>query len=107
MPMHITLNGREVTNPFARAVIGLAMTFIVAAVLLVMFLLLIPIGIGAAIALAALGGLAIGLPMGMKRRLRGSDLYLPGTSPRQLRSGEERDTDSTDGTDEDGFHPSK
>jgi hypothetical protein len=76
MVMRIVVNGREVTNPAAKAAIGSILLSLIALVLsLVVFVVLpvigVAVGLGLGIAAVTGGTLGLGLPLLRRRALRG------------------------------------
>lgn len=68
MPMRLVVNGREVTNPFARRIAGALVMLAVLFVLTLLTLVVLPligiaVGIGLGLGAVALGGLLIGVPL--------------------------------------------
>ena len=76
MSMRIVVNGREVTNPAAKAVIGSALLALIALLLSLVIFVILPVmglalGVGLGVAAVTGGTLGLGLPLLRRRALRG------------------------------------
>lgn len=73
--MRLMINGREVTNPAVKAVVGSVMMAIVMMVMALFFFVLLPmiglgLGIGLAAAGTAIGSLGVGVPLLRSREVK-------------------------------------
>ena len=75
MTMRLMINGKEVTNPAVKAVVGSFMMGIVVLVMAFLFFVLLPLiglglGIGLAAAGTAIGSLGVGVPLLRSREVK-------------------------------------